>query len=465
MIAYNSKHLQRQIDDIDTTSDLLTSRAGLTPFCRYVRSIGIDQKLDRYFGKMRKNRKGMPAFDMFVQMFCFFLDGTSRHISYFDTLKQDHGYAAGLEYTLDQLASSHSIKRFFRSFSYQRNRCFRRLLQDIFIWRLKLSKPSVIIIDIDTMVMDNDDAVRRHGVSPTYKNVKGFQPLQIKWGAFVIDAVFRGGKKHSNHGDTVKNALSHLVKRIREKYSATVPIIITTDCGFFDQDIFGYCEDVLKIGYVCSGKLYGDIIDYVDNLTCDKFATYSKPSGGEGITEWQYTQFYDRRGSWNKDRRAIYTRAVCEKGQLYLISHDCIYYTNIGITPELTAQLLQAGCGDYLETASIVRLAHERGTAELVHRHLKDFGFEQMPFEKFFMNEAFYFTLLVAFNLYESYKRDCCAKVISTAVYPTTFRRELIDFAGKIVSHARRIILKVTSVIFEKLHHIWRKANCPPVMT
>jgi len=152
---------------------------------------------------------------------------------------------------------------------------------------------------------------------------------------------------------------------------------------------------------------------------------------------------------------------------LYLISRDCIYYTNIGITPELTAQLLQAGCCDYLETASIVRLAHERGTAELVHRHLKDFGFEQMPFERFFMNEAFYFTLLVAFNLYESYKRDCCAEVISPTAYPSTFRRQLIDFAGKIVCHARRIILKVTETVFKNLHfdQIWHKANCPPVMT
>ena len=66
-----------------------------------------------------------------------------------------------------------------------------------------LLNPTVIELGIDTMVMDNDDAKCRHGVKPTYKKKKGFQPLQMNWGRFIVDAVFRSGDKHSNHGDTV----------------------------------------------------------------------------------------------------------------------------------------------------------------------------------------------------------------------------------------------------------------------
>ena len=50
---------------------------------------------------------------------------------------------------------------------------------------------------MDTMVLDNDDALKRHGVEPTYKKVKGFHPLQLNWDRYFVDAVFRGGKKHS----------------------------------------------------------------------------------------------------------------------------------------------------------------------------------------------------------------------------------------------------------------------------
>ncbi|MFU2158291.1 hypothetical protein [Caldisericum sp. AR60] len=63
------------------------------------------------------------------------------------------------------------------------------------------------------MVMDNNDAKIREGVSPTYKGVKGFQPLQVYWNGYLIDAVFRGGKS-INHSDTVRNSITILKKKI-----------------------------------------------------------------------------------------------------------------------------------------------------------------------------------------------------------------------------------------------------------
>ncbi len=37
-----------------------------------------------------------------------------------------------------------------------------------------MKQPDVIRIDIDTMVMDNDEADVRHGAGPAYKKIKGF---------------------------------------------------------------------------------------------------------------------------------------------------------------------------------------------------------------------------------------------------------------------------------------------------
>ena len=45
-------------------------------------------------------------------------------------------------------------------------------MQDLFLWRLEVTKPAVIELGIDTMVMDNDEAEVRHGVQPTYKKVE-----------------------------------------------------------------------------------------------------------------------------------------------------------------------------------------------------------------------------------------------------------------------------------------------------
>jgi len=220
-----------QICAILPTDDQLTGRAGLGLFAIYLRNISLFPIIVRLFGKMRKNGKGLPITELFVQILSFFMDGTSRHLTRFDQLATDNAYADLLGTA--RLASSHAIKRFIGAFPFCRIFLFRRLLQELFIWRLKHSKPKEIVLGLDTTVLDNDDAEKRHGVQPTYKKVKGFQPLQLTWGRYVVDAVFRGGKKHSNHGETVDQMLLHMVAKIRREYREEVPIIVRMDAGFF----------------------------------------------------------------------------------------------------------------------------------------------------------------------------------------------------------------------------------------
>ena len=119
-------------------------------------------------------------------MFAFFIDGTDMSISSFDNRKKDEGYAALLENKTDEMTSSHQIKRFFIIVSIVSNFIFNKILNELFIWRLMITKPEIIILGIDTMVMDNDEAKKREGNEPTYKKKKGFQPLHISWGPFLM---------------------------------------------------------------------------------------------------------------------------------------------------------------------------------------------------------------------------------------------------------------------------------------
>jgi hypothetical protein len=451
---------------LGTTPDKLTGRAGLSFLLRYLDNIGLNPLLCSFFGALRKSSKGAKIESIFKQVISFFIDGSSRHISYFNQLKEDEGYAASLELNSDKLCSSHSIKRFFKSFSFLRNRLFRKLFQKMFLWRLKIEKPDVLVLDIDTVVFDNDDAKKREGVSPTYKKKKGFQPFLVKWDRYIVDAVFRGGKKHSNHGDTVKHSLDHLVRFIRSGYRADIPIIVTCDGGFFDQKLFDFFENELGILYVCSGKMYDDIGAYVSSLKAGSFFIVEKNRNANDRSQWKCTEFYNARKSWDKERRAIYTVHTMESNQRLLLGRESIYYTNIGENDVLTRQLKQAGGGDYLDAATIVKLAHQRGEAELVHRNFKEFGFQQMPFKRFTSNEAFFYTMVLSFNLYESYKWDVCREngIVPLSCHPDTFRRLLIDFAAKIVKHSRKCILKVTSQVRDrlKLDLIWERCNRGP---
>lgn len=449
-----------QIAAIEETGDTLTSRAGLALFARYFDRIGIAWFAERWLGPIRKNGKGSSASECLRQILLFLVDGTSRHLTYFDSLKDDAGYAATIERNQDDLLSSHAVKRFFGNFTWGRIWLLRKLLQEIFIWRLCLEAPQIVILDLDVMVLDNDEALKREGVTPTYKKVKGFAPLQMVYGRIIIDAVFRAGHHHSNHKDSTEKMVRHIVRLIRRRYRDDVPIIIRQDAGYFDQKLFDLYEK-LDVGYLSGGKLYQDIKALVAQQPGVQWASHLNKQ-----QEWSYLEFGDRRQSWKRFRRTIFCRPTYEDRQrlLEFARPDTLIYTNLGMGAKIDAMLREAGRGDLLAANTLIECYHGRGFDELVHRALKDFIDEQLPFKGFRQNTAFYYTALIAFALFEAFKADVSDPVVAVTAYATTFRRFLVDVAGKIVSHSGRVVLKVTGAVLEglRLDELWRRCSSPP---
>lgn len=96
MNKHNKNYRKRelQISSIETTNDCLTGRAGLALFVAYLHQIQIFPILDIFFGSIRKNKKGLEVTELMKQvLWCFMFDGTSRHLSWFDQLSNDPGYA------------------------------------------------------------------------------------------------------------------------------------------------------------------------------------------------------------------------------------------------------------------------------------------------------------------------------------------------------------------------------------
>jgi len=311
------------------------------------------------------------------------------------------------------------------------------------------------------MVLDNDDAKKRQGVDVTYKKKCGFQPLQITWCGKIVDALFRRGSAHSNHGSDVKTMMKDIVTLIRTRYCPNVPIVLTTDSGFMDEKNFNYFEDVLKIFYICYGKLYDSVKESVKEASLKAFKTYRNKN-----TRWDYYEFESKLKSWEQSRRTIYTKLMQEDRQLLLefVRPDSILYTNIGMDKSMAKQLAASGNKEYLSAKKIISLAHGRGLSELTNRSLKDFMCrEQLPFKLFGMNGAYYYVQVITHFLLECYKEDVSHDVVPVKCYPTTFRRKLIDFAAKIVGTGNRNILQVSNSVWEvnKIQQLWERCNNP----
>lgn len=455
-----------KITKIGITKDKISGRGGLPFILRYIENIGLYKLISNTVVSLLSIfTKGLQLQQFLKQMFAFFMDGTNMSISGFDDKKEDEGYAALLENTIGEMASSHQIKRFFAKFSLVPDSVFNMILHELFVWRLKISKPKIIVLGIDTMVMDNDDSKKREGCEVTYKKKKGFQPLHICWGRFLVDVMFRKGSAHSNHGTDYTDRVTAIVKLIRMRYSNDVPIIIVADSGFADQKAFKHFEDVLIVHYITTSKIYPVVKEYVRQIPIDCYSKLSKDK-----TEWNFVEFCNKLGTWKKFRRCIFTKQNCDANGQYVMEFskpDNLIYTNLGMCKEADQRLMAAGGGHYMEAEAIVQLSHARGADELIHRSIKELATkEQLPFKSFGMNRAYYFLLVISHFIFEAYKQDVSAVIIPITVYPNTFRRNLVDFAVKITSRSRSIILNVTKTVYDTMNieEIWKSCQSPPVI-
>jgi hypothetical protein len=447
----------------EVTDDTLTSRGGLAFFVKYLEAIGVVELLLHKFAGIKKSIKGVSVRHLFLQVLYFFFDGTSRHLSYFDELQREEGYRAVLGMPEKHMASSHALKRFFRAFNIFHAGAFRWVLQELFLWRLRQKKPRMVVLTLDTMVMDNDEALQREGCDPTYKKVKGFQPLQLMWEGKIVDAIFRRGKRHSNYGHDVEKMIRGMVTLMRTRYDRSVAIIVRVDAGFFDEQNFALCDD-LGIGFVATGKVYDAIKQKVLAIPSREWKEYDN-----GRQLWSYAQFSYKCESWKKAYRALYTRPQYEDQQrlLEFARPDHIIVTNLVSGTPVLDKMPRPLRKYWKKDTSLIYHHHQRGADELPHRGLKEFGSEQLPFKRFAANQAYYYLMLVSFFLFETFKEDNLQDILPLPSYATTVRRKLVDLAAKVVRTGHEVILKVTQAVMDRLQLqlLWTRCqNAAPIL-
>ena len=74
--------------------------------------------------------------------------------------------------------------------------------------------------------------------------------------------------------------------------------------------------------------------------------------------------------------------------------------------------------------------------------------------------------MLVSFFLFETFKEDTLKDILPVTSYATTVRRQLIDFAAKIVCTGHEVILKVSQAVMDRLNlqTLWTRCqNASPI--
>ncbi len=87
-----------------------------------------------------------------------------------------------------------------------------------------------------------------------------------------------------------------------------------------------------QLGFICTGKMYKGVKEYVGVQFQSQWKSYSKRN-----QEWEYLEFGYRCESWEKFYRAIYSRLSHEGEQMVLdfARPDNVILTNIGVNPNV----------------------------------------------------------------------------------------------------------------------------------
>ncbi len=440
-----SEKIKGKIQKYEITNDNLTSRAGLNFFVKYLEQIKIYGILLSLFGFLRKTKKGSSINQIFKQIFCFFFDGTYKKIEGFNRLSKDKGYASVIENRKKEMCSSSSIKRFYEKFTLNLNWLFDKILIELFIWRLKIQMPKIIELFVDTFVLKNHYSQKREGVEWTYKRSRGYQPLNIIWKNLLVSTILRNGNKHALSEKTAQEKIKKIVKIIRKRYSSKVPIIIKMDAGFLSEELFSFFDN-LGIYFIGIARWDSKTKEVVNNII--ETLNFKKYETKKNV--YSYTEFGYKYKSWKKLYRCIYTE-LHNNGNQYCLPgfrEKTLILTNL---KEISTEEYPEELKKYFLAEKIIELNNLRGSDELTHRGIKNFGTESLPFQKFNQNAAFYYTMVISYFLFECFKEDVLKDILPIGSYASTVRRKFVDIAGKIIKTSGKIILKISKASYEMM--------------
>jgi hypothetical protein len=291
-------------------------------------------------------------------------------------------------------------------------------------------------LDVDATVIHCD----KRAAKRTYDGNRGYQPVLALWAEqdVIVADEFRDGNVPAGSGNC----------RVVEKAIAALPggidkIYLRGDSALYEHELMGWLDEQ-AIGYAISADLSPPLAACIAALPEDHW----KPDQPEtdAIREWAEVNYLPSDGVWKKDavspRRYLAIRVRSRQGELLRdgnrVRHFCIV-TNRS-DPE-------GGSG-----LDLIRWHRQKaGTIEHAHDVLmNELAGAALPSQKFGANAAWLRLNVILYNLLSTYKRVGLPEELHTA-RPKRLRFLLLNTVGKVVRHAREILLRCTKEIARAL--------------
>jgi hypothetical protein len=276
------------------------------------------------------------------------------------------------------------------------------------------------ILDIDATIIQAE----KGDSEKTYKGNYGYQPLLgiVAENGMVVGSDFRKGNASPQSG------LVDLIEQCRRNYSQEIKIVRSDSAGWQKQ-IVDYCNEN-NLGFTISADQSTPVLEAVLSIAEEQ---WKDAVAFDGIKEgYQIAQTEYCFGSKKRKVRLVVKRELLKK-QIDLFSNYRYWIVATNLKEE-----------DY-DNYQIIKLHQGRGSMEKKIGELKhQINLNHLPMGQFNSN-CLYFTVgLLAYNLLQLLKFVGLPEQYHNKTVKT-LRYQLLKLAGKLVLHARYMILQIAA--------------------
>ena len=417
---------------VESTDEKLTPRAGAILFGEYLKGLGLE-KLSNHYLPMPGSNRGYEPF-VYLNALILMLHSGGRVMEDIRILKSDQGMRTLLN--MKNIPEADSIGKWLKRIGLLGVYGIEKLNRHLLKSHLKGLDDTDLVLDIDATVIEAEKSTARS----TYKGPPGYTPIvgHIN-GGYLINGEFRTG--NIAPADSNLSFVKKCVKQLPRDHSFKY---LRADAASYQVGLLNYCFDH-NITFTIGAHLSPSTLKEIAQIT-----TWKPFSKDEQIAE-----YIDTMRHVNQAFRLI----VVKKRITPLLPSMEEFLTDEQKALYIEERYSVMATNDLDHSAEeMVKFYRKRGEhSENRIKELKlGFNMSYIPTSDFMAN-AFYFAIgTLAYNLFVLFKQTLSDNWQHHTVQ--TIRYKLYNIAAKVVSHARRSVLKVNSDFIDLINGIRKKS-------
>ena len=429
--------------EIDATIDptLVTGRAGVPLVIELFRQLGVAATIDAAL-QIKQRQRGLRPSQLVESLIALWVAGGDR-CQDLTTLREDQALASLLGYALP---AATTVRDFLEAFHAddlplgqagpqaaipaesaplaglgQANRTLVAAVQR------GAPEPTATLDVAATLVESHKEAATR-----AYEGTRGYQPVVVLWAEqdVLLHDEFRDGHVPAGCGNV----------RVLEQAVARLPpgitrIYVRGDSALYETAVLRWCERH-PVEYAISADMSEPL--HTEILRLPATAWQREREDTEARREWAEVPYVPDDKDYRQDRpglrRYLALRVTKRQGELFADGRPVQHFAVVTNRP-----------GDGLALLQWHR--EKAGTVEHTHHVLKnELAAAALPSGKFGANAAWFRLNVLTYNLLTALKRLTLPGDFATA-RPKRLRFLLFNSIGKVVRHARQILLRLTGAL------------------